>query len=173
MKVSKLVVSLFAASFSLPLIAQNEPATPAACGDLQVSMEVKLDKKHPPPAQPEPGKALVYFIQDAGQFPKPAYPTTEIGMDGKWIGANKKDSYFSVAVEPGEHHLCAAIQSSFVASSPELAHLTAEAGNVYYFRTRIFLAQGLAEYFSFLPVDSDEARYLIASYPLATAHPRK
>ncbi len=64
MEVLQLLVAMLAASLSLPLIAQNEPTPPAACGDLQVSMAVKLDKAHPPQAQPETGKALVYFIQD-------------------------------------------------------------------------------------------------------------
>jgi len=150
-----------------------QSARDSACGDGNVSMAVKLDDSLQPRPQPEPGKALVYFIQDTGQGGTLVYPTTKIGIDGKWVGANKKDSYFPVAVEPGEHHLCAAIQSSFVNSGPEFAHLTAEAGKVYYFRTRIFFAEGAAEYFSLLPVDSDEGEYLVASYPLATAHARK
>ncbi len=121
MKYLKVLVAVLAASFSLPLVAQNEPATPAACGDLQVSLAVKLDKAHPPQAQPEPGKALVYFIQDMGaaftlgySTTTVGYPTTKIGIDGEWVGANKQNSWFSVDVAPGEHHLCAAVQSSFV-----------------------------------------------------------
>ncbi len=89
------------------------------------------------------------------------------------MGANKKNSYFALGVEPGEHHLCAVVQSCFVKGGPELAHLTAEAGKVYYFRTRIFFAEKTAEYFSLVPADGDEGAYLIASYPLATAHARK
>jgi hypothetical protein len=117
--------------------------------------------------------ALVYFIQDTGKWPTLAYPTTKIGIDGKWVGANKKNSYFAVSLGPGEHHLCAVIQSSFASSDPEFAHLTAEAGKTYYFRTRIFFAEKTAEYFSLVPADVDEAKYLIESFPLATAQPRK
>ena len=181
MKVPKLPVAVLAASFSLPIVAQNEPATPAACADLHVSMAVKLDKAKPPQAQPETGMALVYFIQDMGapfrlgySTTVLGYPTTKIGIDGEWVGANKQNSWFSVDVEPGEHHLCAAVQSSFVPRDIELAHLTAEAGMVYYYRTRIVMqGKDELEYLTFQAVDGDEGQYLVTSYPLATAHPRK
>jgi hypothetical protein len=174
MNALKVFVAAIVSSFSIPLIGQNQLGPiPSACGDLQASMAVNLDHSQHTVVQPEPEKALVYFIQDTGELSTLAYPTTKIGIDGKWVGANKKDSYFAVAVEPGEHHLCAVVQSSFVHGGPELTHFSAEAGKVYYFRTRIFFAEKTAEYFSLIPADSDEARYLIESYPLATAHARK
>lgn len=173
MKVMNVFVAAAVISFSLPVIGQNQLGpVPSACGNLQVSMAVVLDNTQHTIAQPQPGKALVYFIQDVGEASTLAYPTTKIGIDGKWVGANKKDSYFSVAVEPGEHHLCAVVQSSFAHGGPELLHLSAEVGMVYYFRTRIFFAERTAEYFSLVPADRDEARYLIEEYPLATAHAR-
>ena len=160
--------------FSSPLLSQTQPSSVlAACGQTTASMAVKLDDSQHAIGQPAPGKALIYLIQDTGQAGTLAYPTTKIGIDGKWVGANKKNSWFAVAVNPGEHHLCAEIQSSFIAAQAELAHLTAEAGKVYYFRTRIVFAERTAEYFSLAPVDSDEAQYQIASYPQATAHARK
>lgn len=136
-------------------------------------MAVKLDDSQQPPEQPQPGMAQIYFIQDTGLTITLAYPTTKIGIDGKWVGANKKDSYFAVFVTPGEHHLCAAIQSSIVRNNIELAHFTAEAGKVYFYRTRIIASRDGLDYLGFLPVDSDQAAYLIASDPLATAHARK
>ena len=168
----KAVLALFV--FSLPLLAQNQsPAVPAACGDLKVSVAVSLDNSQHAVAQPEPGTARVYFIQDTGLSATFAYPTTKIGVDGQWVGANKKDSYFSVSLEPGDHHLCAAIQSSIVRRDVELAHLPAEAGKVYFYRTRIILSKGSPEYLGFVPIDSDEGAYLIASYPLSRSHARK
>jgi hypothetical protein len=168
---SNFVIALLLSS---PLFSQDQlVSVPPACGDLSVSMAVNLDPSQHTIQQPEPGKALIYFIQDTGKMATLGYPTTKIGIDGKWAGANKKDSYFAVAVEPGEHHLCAAIQSSFVLNDLEFAHLTAEAGKTYYFRTRIFFAEKSEEYISLAPADIDEARYLIKSYPLATAHARK
>jgi hypothetical protein len=173
-KALRVFVAVFLLSSPRLLSAQNQLGpVPSACGDLQVSMTVDLDKDSHTITQPEPGKALIYFIQDTGQAITVAYPTTKIGIDGKWVGANKKNSYFSIAIEPGEHHLCAAIQSSFIRPDLEFVHLTAEAGKVYDFRTRIVYSRDGMEYFSLIPVDSDEARYLIDSYPLAKAHVRK
>jgi hypothetical protein len=160
--------------FASPLLSQNQPASSlAACGDLQASMAVNLNSRQHTVEQPELGKARIYFIQDTGQFAKLAYPTTKIGIDGNWVGANKKDSYFSVSLELGEHHLCAVIQSAFLRQDVELAHLTAEAGKVYYYRTRIFYSESGPEYFGFTPADADKGNYLIESYRLATAHTRK
>jgi len=181
MKVLKLLIAVLATSLSLHLIAQNEPAPPGACGDLQVSMAVKLDKSQPPMARPVPGKALVYFIQDMGapftlgySTTTVGYPTTKIGVDGEWVGANKQNSWFSVDVAPGEHHLCAAVQSSFVPRDIEIAHLTAEAGMVYYYRTRIVMqGKDELEYLTFQAIDSDEGQYLVTSHPLATTHAHK
>jgi hypothetical protein len=159
---------------SFPLLSQSQLGpVPTACGALPVSMAVSLDDTQHSLAQPEPGKALIYFVQDAGEGGTLAYPTTKIGIDGTWVGANKKNSYFVVAIAPGEHHLCAAIQSSFASGMPEFAHLAVEAGKVYYFRTRIIFAERTSEYFSLVPVDSDEGKFLIQSYPLAKAHARK
>ncbi len=151
----------------------DQPAMAPACGDMNVSMAVKLSNANQTVAEPEPDKAEIYFIQDTGLGTTLAYPTTKIGIDGKWVGANKKDSYFSVPVDPGEHHLCAAIQSSYLRNDIELAHLTTEAGKVYYYRTRIIMSKDGPVYLGFVPVDSDEAQYMIASYPEATAHARK
>jgi Protein of unknown function (DUF2846) len=160
--------------FASPLFSQNQTSSSlAACGDLQASMAVSLNSKQHTVEQPEPERALIYFIQDTGLDITLAYPTTKIGIDGKWVGANKKDSYFSIAVDPGEHHFCAEIQSSLVPNDIELAHLTTEAGKVYYYRTRIVMSKGGPIYLGFVPVDSDEASYMIESYPLATAHARK
>jgi hypothetical protein len=170
MKIALVLLCLATTAFAQDHIG----AAPAACGDLSVSMAVNLDNSAQHAIQqPEPGKALVYFIQDTGRGSTLAYPTTKIGIDGKWVGANKKSSYFAVAVEPGERHLCAMVQSSFVGGGMEFAHLTAEAGKTYFFRTRIFFAEKTAEYFSLVPADIDEAKYLIESSPLATAHARK
>ena len=50
----------------------------------------------------------------------------KLAVDGAWVGANHGNSYFSVSVEPGEHHVCVTLQSSLVAQRVELAHFTAE-----------------------------------------------
>ena len=168
----KAMLLVCALLFAASAFAQNPYGPlPAACGPDNASLKVKLDYTAHAPAQPEPGKALVYFIHDAGTaFAHPvAYPTLRLGMDGAWVGANHGDSWFAVSVEPGEHHLCATLQSRFVNQRMELAHLQAEAGRVYYYRSRLFVS-GTAELLELDPIDSDQAKYLIASLPQSVFH---
>ena len=57
-----------------------------------------------------------------------------------------------------------------------LAHFTAEPGKVYYFRTRFHDSGRIGAappYVDIDPVDSDEARYLLASYPMSVSQPKK
>ena len=151
-------------------------AYPAACGPEAISFSVKTEKSQPGPAQPDPAKALVYFIQDDGPMGNHQNATLRVGLDGKWVGAYKHNSYISVSVEPGEHHVCVNVQP-YLAGLVALAHLTAEQGKVYYFRTQ--LLAGLATQYPTPPhldldrPDSDQARYLIASYPVSVSQPVK
>lgn len=168
---------LIALLFASTAIAQNHPATaPAACGSWDIDFDVKLDASQQTPAEPESGKAKVYFIQDAGTLRNFGYPTarTKIAIDGQWVGVNEKHSYFAVSVEPGEHHVCVAEQTHTPWEKVELAHFLAEVGHVYYFRIqRSQFQNGSTQYLEFHPVDSDEAKFLIASYPLSESHPKK
>jgi hypothetical protein len=60
-------VAIIAMLFAAPAFAQGQSAgLPAACGPGDVSFKVKLDDSQHTLTQPEPGKALVYFIQDKG-----------------------------------------------------------------------------------------------------------
>jgi hypothetical protein len=68
-------------------------------------------------------------------------------------------------VEPGEHHVCASSGPAIA-----LAHFAAEAGKVYYFRTRAFGSENQF-IFDFDPIDSDQGQHLIASYPLSVSRP--
>ena len=86
-------------------------------------------------------------------------------MNGAWVGATQHNSYFSISVEPGEHHMCADTGPVIA-----LAHFNAEAGKVYYFRARAFGGEN-QRLFDFDPLDSDQAKYLIASYPLSVSRP--
>jgi hypothetical protein len=160
---------LFAASAS----AQAPPvAPPSACGHENVSFKVKLDESQHTLAQPDPGKARVYFVHDAGTSITLGYPTVKLAMDGAWVGANHGNSYFSVSVEPGEHHVCVTLQSSLVAQRVELAHFTAEAEKVYYYRTQLVTSRSV-ELLELEPIDSDQGKYLIATFPLSVSQPKK
>jgi hypothetical protein len=165
-----LVVLLCTASAA----AQSNPAaSTSSCGPGNVSFKVKFDDSHQVQAQPAPGKALVYFIHDSGNEGGPlAYPTTKIGVDGKWAGANHGDSYFAVLVDAGEHHVCATLQTSFYGSRAEFAHFTAEAGKVYYFRSRLITSRSV-ELLELEAADGDEGQYLSTMYPLSISTPKR
>jgi hypothetical protein len=151
----------------------------AGCGSGNVQFEVKTDPSHHPTAQPAPDKALAYVVENlrAGCFL--CDTTTKVGLDGAWVGATKDNSYFSFSVEPGEHHLCAELQS--VPSGSEtisLANVTAEAGKVYYFRARLTdqnnSGKGGVDWAVDLePINSDEGQLLIASYGVSTYRQKK
>jgi hypothetical protein len=161
---------LFAAS----AFAQDQSAVAAAaCGPKDTSFDVKLEKSQHTLEAPEAGKARVYFVQDIGVVScLGGCVTMKMGMNGAWVGANQHNSYFSLSVEPGEHHLCANPQARFQAGRlVALVHFTAEAGKVYYFRTRLLGSENQL-LFDFEPVDSDQGKHLIASYPLSVSHPK-
>ncbi len=150
---------------------QPEAPLPSACGPANLNYKVSLDRGQHGPVPPEAGKALVYFIHDDGSGVGGGSPTTRDAVDGSWAGANQGESWYAVAVAPGEHHVCTALQSSLI-QRMELAHFTAEAGKSYFFRTRLFVS-GYAYLMDFEPANSDEAGYLISLYPMAKATAKK
>ena len=159
---------------SLPALAADQApaAVAAACGPDNVKFDVDSSGRQPA-AQPEPGKALVYVVE---QFDRPTNelgrPTIRVGLDGSWMGANRGTSYLSFSVEPGAHHLCADWQSlpplrliNHVPAS--LASLTA-AGQTYYFRARIVEHSGNGPWTLDLErLDRDEGQLLVATSPLS------
>jgi len=112
--------------------AQDEAALEAAgCGPKNIQFEVKTDKKSHPKGQPEPGKALVYVFDNISGVAIGGFPASRVGVDGTWVGANYKKSYFFFSVAPGAHNLCVdRIVTTF----------TAEPGQTRYF------AVGLPDY---------------------------
>jgi hypothetical protein len=158
---SALIVLLLAAS---AFAQKPSGSATSACGPKDVSFDVKLDKTQHTLADPDPGKALVYFIQEKGS-------DALMGLDGAWVGQTKKSSYFAVSVEPGEHHVCAEVHTprGIPGVPVGFLHFTAEAGNVYCFDARV--VYGAESYLFLSAVDSDEARYLINSLPLSVSTP--
>jgi hypothetical protein len=142
-----------------------------ACGPLNAKFVVEQAKGQPP-AAPEPGKALVYFIQkESGP-----YFTTRLGLDGAWVGVIQHASYIFVSVAPGAHHACAATLNR-KRPEAEFVHFTVEAGKTYYFLVRGTAANsaeggGFAA-MVFGAADRDEALFLIASYPQSVAKPAR
>lgn len=167
-------ITILATLLTASAFAQDKPAdVNAACGPASVSYAVKQDDSHHALAQPQPGKALIYFIQtnpsSCGLGPA---CVTKIGLDGSWVGAFKNNSYFAVSVDPGEHHACMNIQSSTpLGKKVAFAHVTAEAGGVYYMDAKAVMRPGTTR-LQIDPIDSDQAKYLIASSPLSVSQPR-
>jgi len=162
-----LVAILLAAS----TFTQDKSAvTPPACGPRDISFDVKRDNSQHTLAQPEPRKALVYFVQDIGEVSCiGGCGTTKVGLDGAWVGANQHNSYFFVSVEPGEHHVCVKPQSGSKPERIQLAHFTAESGKIYYFRSRAISGSNQL-LFDLDPIDSDQGKYLVDLYPLSVSH---
>jgi hypothetical protein len=164
------IMLVSATQFALSQSNQQASLTPA-CGPDKISYGVHLNDNPPLDAAPLPGKARVYFIQDGGTNSL-AYPTTRMALDGQWVGANHGDSYFYISVDPGVHHVCATLQTSLMGQRVELAHFTAEAGQTYYYRTRLILSRSV-ELLALDLIDSDQGSYLTGTFPLSVSKPKK
>jgi hypothetical protein len=128
------------ALLAISVSARAKTVLPDSCGPDDVKFEVDLKKDQPPPAPPEADKAQIILVQSAGAI-------IRFGVDGGWVGANKGDSYFAVAVTPGPHTLCTALQPGigvgrYVKDSVQLLPFTAEAGKTYYFEAVIGFVGG-------------------------------
>ncbi|HUE05695.1 MAG TPA: hypothetical protein VMR62_39500 [Bryobacteraceae bacterium] len=135
----------------------------AACGPRDMKLAVKIDQsQHPTPAPPE-GKALVYVVDQEIH--------DNIGVDGKWAGANDRGTYFFVAVDPGEHHLCA-YATFWGASWLSLHSLQAKAGETYYFLPIPIGNGGRGGRYALEQLDPDEGKYLVSKARFATSQPR-
>lgn len=163
--------------------AQSGPG----CGPANIKFDVSTKKAQPPAVVPDAGKAFVYFLQDDLKYNSSPRPTTRFGVDGAWVGATHANSYFYVAVDPGEHHLCANWQSdttglSWVGSkrSTAAAAFTAEAGKSYYFRAQDIARRNdpsgpiiTEPEVRLAALDADEAQVLVNSFSLSSSHPKK
>jgi hypothetical protein len=143
---------------------------PESCGADTVQFNVKTEASTASVAAPEAGKAQIIFIETQNQMVTPfSHATIRFGVDGAWAGANKGNSYFVFALEPGVHHLCASWQSELdrLKKFVELTSFTAEPGQVYYFATRITAGRD-ALLFDFSPLNDDEGKYLVQDLKVST-----
>jgi hypothetical protein len=162
--------------YCLPALAADQPlpevaAVRAACGPESVKFNVKPSPGQPSAPQPEPGKALVYVVE---QFDGPPHPIVKVGLDGSWVGANRGTSYLFFAIEPGEHHLCAEWQvrepPSSIRRTVSLASLRAEPGQTYYLRARFLWNANSPD---FEKIDPDQGRLLVETSPLSDYRQKK
>jgi hypothetical protein len=181
-------------SFFLLTIAAPAWATvlPDACGEDTAEFKVETQPAPLPLAAPEAGKAEIVFIET---FDKTGFSffsgqaTTRIGVDGAWVGANHGDSYFTVGVMPGEHHLCANWQSNSDSERKKVGvtMFTAEVGKIYYYQVKITVrihpgkpcgskgtqCGGYTERsLDLTELNEDDAKYRIKVSPQSTATPK-
>jgi hypothetical protein len=183
----KLQVVLLLSSFSfVPLGAMSATVLPDACGNEKVSFDIQLQKNNPAPATPEASKGQVIFIEKSEKPPAIGCLTagvscndvTRFGVDGAWVGATKGNSYFTISLEPGVHHLCAVVGKE-VHAEP----LAVEAGHAYYFQVE-YKAEGrqygtakepnyqVEKNVGFSMLNGDEGKYRVKASALSVATPK-
>jgi len=179
----KTALALFLALLPAPVVAQDAAtasAVASGCGAENTKFDVKTDRSQHPLVKPEPGKALVYFLQDDTYFQSVPRPTTRFGLDGNWVGATQANSYFYASINPGEHHLCAGWQSFVgfnVARKSAAAHFTTEAGHIYFFVVNDHADSGREHQrpagMKLSLLDSDEGQLLMSKFGFSTSRVRK
>jgi hypothetical protein len=169
--------ALFVVLFAVSAFAQDQAAitaAQAACGPKEVKFDAKQDAAQHPTPQADPGKALVYVVQNLGEMQCSGCALTKVGLDGAWVGATQGSSYVYFPAEPGERHICVNWQSrlEWRSRSLALANFTAEGGHVYYFRIRLSISRSIYS-FDLDPVNSDEGKLLVASSAYSVSHSKK
>jgi hypothetical protein len=170
--VIKIMLAVFL--FAAPTFAQDAGSAAlaaAGCGSREAEFNVKVDKKQHPLPQPEPGKAVVAVVSLGASVCIGGCLTTRVGIDGAWVGANQGHSYLFFSIEPGDHRLCVAFQSSLKGRSETASAvtLTAEAGQVYYARAEPNGGDSL----KLKLVDSAEGPLLLKAAAFSTSQPKK
>jgi hypothetical protein len=188
----RLVVLLLCASL-LAAVQARATILPDSCGDDNIKFDVKVKalaegKPNPAPAPPEAGKAQIIFIENLdtnGAFF--TTPSIRFGMDGKWVGATRGNSYFAVTVDPGVHHVCANWQSGTEDESRQVGieKFTAEAGKIYYYQVKLARHRSIIsgasgpgvsggggmitdKTFAFSQLDEDDGSYRVKASPPST-----
>ncbi len=179
------MISVLLGMTFLPSHAQDmrqTAAAKAACGPQETTFDVDA---LPAPVLPptDPTKAVVYIIEQESSTPGLCFGrcgglTLKLGLDGRWIGAVNGSSFTVMALEPGEHHVCATWQSHVKKLSEKvvLHGFTAEAGKTYYFVTHDLVTSpeaGSMANITLEPANPDEAKMLIQGYPQVKATPKK
>jgi uncharacterized protein DUF2846 len=162
-----------------PLTGQNDDAArariAAGCGADEVRFDVKTDKKQHPTGTADAGHALVYVFADTAADNAHASIggwVTRFGVDGSWVGATNLKSYFFFPVDPGEHRLCASMQSKSSAYSAAIT-FSATAGGVYYFSTKDPTNPNLGHRLRLATVNPAEGDLLVASSAYSTFQQKK
>lgn len=191
----RLVVLLLCASLLAAVQARAKTILPDACGDDSIKFDVDTQANQPAPAPPPAGKAQIVFIEsyEKNMPVIGGAPVVRFGMDGAWVGANKGDSYFTMTIDPGVHHLCASWQTvsgRMKKNSVGMDSFTAEAGKIYYYQFKFRLSghsyggaygpgvtnggggMSMDYSFDFGAASEDEGKYHIKASKLSSSKPK-
>lgn len=171
---SKLTV-LALAVLLVAAIQAEASILPDSCGNDKIKFEVKTIKDQSAPAMVEAGKAQLILIQSENHMVSPFHDATvRWGMDGSWVGADNGNSYFSLAVDPGIHHVCANWQSAFktLKKNVDLTSFTAESGHIYYFQVDVNVESKYSVSFALSQINGDKGQYLVKTSALSTSKPK-
>jgi len=160
------------------LVAADNPSGAPACGTAGAKFDVHLGQFPSILPRPQADSALVFVIevQAVPVCLVGCIETARIGLDGKWVGANRFDSWLVFQLNPGEHHLCAALDGKKTdladPNRVSLASLTAEAGGTYYFIARVTHTTYLGPWIDLEALNRDEGAFLVSRYypSSSTAH---
>ena len=170
-------------ALSIPAQASKKDVLPDGCGNNKSEFQVTVVSSPAavPPLADE--KARIYFLE---KFNKPALTftiVTRFGIDGKWVGATKHNTYFYVDVPAGEHQLCGSVKGK--RDYVGMQTLKTEAGKTYYWEANYAILFGSVQVVStpngistrrpsqietgFSLVDEDEGRFRVKSGDFVTS----
>jgi len=142
---------------------------PSSCGPMGAHPSIQLQtfsrKLSPIPV----GMARLVVVQQIGVCPHCG--VVRVGLNGKWIGANKGDSWFAVTIPPGKQRVCVAWNAPFVRLTDRihLTELDAEAGKTYYLETTALTGKYEVNRVLLEKTTQNEAWFLRSNSKMATA----
>jgi hypothetical protein len=146
---------------------------PDSCGKPDVGLDVKTQKSPATPLVQQSGQSTLVFVQrNSGCV---GCSVVRVGLDGAWAGANKGNSYFSVAVEPGDHHVCVWWDAPLAHTESRigLTDLKAAPNQTYYFEVVVAkYGDSGAPFMKLKPISQDMGVFLASRSSLSTATPK-
>jgi hypothetical protein len=104
---------------------------------------------------PSPGKAMMVVVRQDDSMYVVLLP---LAVDGKWVGANARWTYFFAEVDPGSHVLCTGGKVGRTTFKSAGARLDADEGKTYYFEQQVTWDTGTV---SLLPIDDVRAKTIV------------
>lgn len=135
----------------------------AGCGSSATQWSVDVDKQQHPMPQPAPGQALIYVFETDNLNGA----IIRVGLDSKWVAANRSGTYLFFPADPGEHRLCVNVQSSQAAPPGIALTIVTEPGKTYYVEVQMDGSPGVIEPIQIQGLDDAQGHYLIATHYLS------